>query len=132
MRPLETIRLSQKERDHLVSLKRRTKIDQWNIICRWAFCLSLKNPEPPAVTNITSDSSVEMTWQTFGGDCEALYAALLKLRCRADRLDHTSNDVLAKQFRLHLQRGIGYLVGDANSKHLRDFLRHHILESTDV
>ena len=132
MRPLETIRLSEKERDRLLTLKRRTRIDQWNVICRWAFCLSLRNPEPPTETAITSNSSLEMTWQTFGGDCEGLYLALLKLRCRADHLDQTSNALLAKQFRLHLQRGLGYLVADKHSKHLRDFLHHHVLKATDA
>jgi DNA sulfur modification protein DndE len=131
MRPLETIRLSQKERDRLLTLKRRTKIDHWNVICRWAFCLSLKNPEPPTDMAIASDSSVEMTWQTFGGDCEGLYLALLKLRCCTDQLDQTSNAVLAKQFRLHLQRGLGYLFADKRSKHLRDFLHHHVLKAAD-
>ena len=131
MRPLETIRLSEKEKDHLTTLKRRTKIKQWNILCRWAFCVSLKSPEPPAVTEIKSDSTVEMTWHTFGGDYEGVYCALLVLRCRADGLAYTSNDVLAKQFRLHLQRGINYLVGDPHTRHLRDFLHHHILSTID-
>jgi len=44
----------------------------------------------------------------FGGECHELYLALLKERCAGDGLG-TSDEVLGRQFRLHLHRGIGYL-----------------------
>jgi DNA sulfur modification protein DndE len=49
-----------------------------------------------------------MTWQVFGGDAQELYIALLKERCLRDGLG-TSEEVLSRQFRLHLHRGISYL-----------------------
>jgi DNA sulfur modification protein DndE len=49
-----------------------------------------------------------MTWQVFGGEAQELYLALLKERCQRDGLG-TSEEVLARQFRLHLHRGISYL-----------------------
>ena len=39
--PIERVRISQTAEDRLVKLKRSTKIKQWNILCRWAFCRSL-------------------------------------------------------------------------------------------
>jgi DNA sulfur modification protein DndE len=44
----------------------------------------------------------------FAGDAHELYLALLNERCEANGLG-TSDQVLARQFRLHLHRGIGYL-----------------------
>jgi DNA sulfur modification protein DndE len=74
----------------------------------WAFCLSLKQSPPPTPIEVPADSNVEMTWQVFGGEAQELYLALLKERCVRDGLG-TADDVLSRQFRLHLHRGISYL-----------------------
>lgn len=109
--PFERIRLSQRARDQLVTLKRRTGIRHWNVLCRWAFCRSLAEPSVPPSANIPADSNVEMTWQVFGGSNAEVYAALLRYRCVLDGLG-TEPATLNTQFRLHLHRGIGYLVAD--------------------
>ena len=105
---IKQVRLSGQAKDQLIRLKTRTGITQWNILCRWAFCLSLKQPTPLTPIDVPEDSNVEMTWQVFGGEAQELYLALLKERCERDGLG-TSDDVLLRQFRLHLHRGIGYL-----------------------
>ncbi|MGB0070530.1 MAG: DNA sulfur modification protein DndE [Isosphaeraceae bacterium] len=105
---IKQIRLSAQAREQLIRLKTRTGITQWNILCRWAFCLSLQQATPPTPIEIPADSNVEMEWQVFGGEAHELYMALLKERCVVDGLG-TSEEVLARQFRLHLHRGIGYL-----------------------
>lgn len=112
---IEHIRLSQQAKDQLVKLKRLTGIQNWNVVCRWAFCISLAEPSIPSPAKIPADSSVEMTWKVFGGAHHEIYHALLKERCHADGLG-TSNEILATQFRLHLHRGIGYLVADRQFK----------------
>jgi len=109
--PPEHIRLSQPARDQLITLKRRTKIPHWNVLCRWAFCRSLAEPAPPPATRLPADSNVEMTWKVFAGAHGDELWALLRYRCHADGLP-LDEDTLAAQFRLHLHRGIGYLVGD--------------------
>src|ERR671936_274809 len=65
---LKQIRLSAQAREQLIRLKTRTTIPQWNILCRWAFCLSLRQPAPPTPVEIPADSNVEMTWQVFDGE----------------------------------------------------------------
>ena len=75
---IENIKLSQKERDSLIKLKRVTKIPNWNTLCRWAFCLSLRDKTPPRQEHIPADSTLEMTWRTFGGEYAGIYMALLK------------------------------------------------------
>jgi DNA sulfur modification protein DndE len=118
--PLERIKLSQAAKDQLVKLKRVTKIDQWNILCRWALCRSLAEPSPPSPVAIPTDSNLEMTWQVFGGSIADLLLVALKQRCHSDGLG-TDQEILSTQFRLHLHRGIGYLAGDPSIKNISDF-----------
>lgn len=111
---IDAVRLSQPARDRLVWLKRTTGITQWNVLCRWALLLSLKDPSTPLVKEVVTDSNVEMTWKTFAGAQGDIYLALLKQRCVADGEELTEENV-AKTLVVHLHRGIGYLGGE---KHL--------------
>jgi DNA sulfur modification protein DndE len=111
---IEHIHLSQQAKDRLIRLKTRTGIQQWNILCRWAFCLSLAEKSIPAPAKIIADSNVEMTWKVFGGQYDDIYLALLKERCYKDGLGTTS-ETLMEQFKLHLHRGIGYLFAGSYS-----------------
>ena len=118
---IKQIRLSSQAKDQLIRLKTRTGISQWNIICRWAFCLSLQEPTPPTPVNIPADSNVEMSWHVFGGEYQEVYLALLKERCQQDGLD-TSPDTLNRQFRLHLHRGISYLATPHKIRSISDLV----------
>lgn len=119
---IKQVRLSGQAKDQLVRLKTKTGIQQWNILCRWAFCLSLKQPTPPTPIEVAADSNVEMTWQVFGGEAQDLYLALLKERCHREGLG-TSDEVLQRQFRLHLHRGISYLATPHAIKSIADLVR---------
>ena len=118
----ETIRISKQARDQLVRLKRLTRVGQWNILCRWAFCLSLAEPSPPRIQRIPADGNVEMSWRTFAGHHESIYLALVCQRCRLDGVQINEKTV-AEQFRLHLHRGIGYLAGDPQVKSIAGLVR---------
>ncbi|NES25809.1 MAG: DNA sulfur modification protein DndE [Symploca sp. SIO3E6] len=119
--PIDRIKLSQSAKEQLTKLKRYTKIDQWNILCRWAFCCSLAEPTSPSPVPIPADSNVELTWRTFGGDIADILLIALKQRCHNDGLG-CEPETLATQFRLHLHRGIGYLAGDPNIKKIEDLI----------
>lgn len=108
---LETIRISKQARDQLVTLKRRTGIPNWNTLCRWAFCLSMAEGTPPRRIKILADSPVEMTWRTFAGHLDEPFLAVLRFEVHSLGLPLT-DDMLGEQCRLHIHRGIGYLVGD--------------------
>jgi DNA sulfur modification protein DndE len=123
--PLENIRVSQQARDQLITLKRRTGITQWNTLCRWAFCRSLAEPTPPPAAKHPADSNVEMTWRTFAGQHGDLYWSLLRQRCHTDGLP-LDEETLAQQFRVHLHRGIGYLVGDRNMRTITDLIDYAV------
>lgn len=119
--PLERFKLSQTAKDRLIKLKRYTKIDQWNILCRWALCRSLAEPTLPSPVPLPADSNVELTWRVFGGELSDFLLLALKQRCHNDGLG-TDKETLATQFRLHLHRGIGYLAGDPNLKTIENLI----------
>jgi DNA sulfur modification protein DndE len=120
--PTNRIVLSQTAKEQLTKLKRITKIDQWNILCRWAFCRSLAEPTIPSPVPIPADSNVEMNWRVFGGELSDILVIALKQRCHNDGLG-TDKETLASQFRLHLHRGIGYLAGEQNMKKIEDLIQ---------
>jgi DNA sulfur modification protein DndE len=125
---IETIRLSQQANEQLSRLKRVTSIEHWNILCRWAFCVSLTDPTPPSVIRIPADSTVEMTWKVFGGQYHDVYLALLRQRCHEDGLDG-SDETLTSQLRLHLHRGIGHLATDRDLRSIAALLSKAISQS---
>ena len=108
---LEHIRVSSQAKEQLVRLKRYTGIKHWNVLCRWALCRSLAEPAKPPTVKLALDSNVEMSWRTFSGELGDMLWALLRMRCHNDGLP-LDEETLATQLRLHLHRGIGYLVGD--------------------
>jgi DNA sulfur modification protein DndE len=116
---IKQVRVSTQAKEQLIRLKTRTGIAHWNVLCRWAFCLSLRQPSPPAALDGAADSNVEMSWAVFGGDAQEIYLALLKERCERDGLG-SSDEVLARQFRLHLHRGIGYLAAPQAIRSIAD------------
>lgn len=119
---IKQIRLSSQAKEQLIRLKTRTGIPQWNILCRWGFCLSLAEPTPPTPIEIPADSNVEMSWPVFGGEYHELYLALLKERCVLDGLP-TDPETLNRQFRLHLHRGISYLATPNKIRGVADLVR---------
>ena len=102
--------VSEKGRQQLINLKRRTGIQNWNVLCRWAFCLSLAESAVLPEEDIRADSSVEMTWRTFSGGRDEAYWALLLMRAHKDGIPRTP-EALAEYFKLHLHRGLSYLNG---------------------
>ena len=118
--PIERVRLSATAEDQLIKLKRNTKIKQWNILCRWAFCRSLAEPSVPSPVPIKTDS-IEIAWSVFGGEIADLLLIALKQRCYQDGLAE-DRETLKQQFTLHLHRGIGYLAGDDRVKQIEDLV----------
>jgi len=119
---IETVRLSEKAKNQLMSLKRRTGIQNWNILCRWAFCLSLSEPSIPPKEKLQTDSSIEMTWRVFGGIHADVYLALLTQRCKQAGLPLTPR-ILNEQLKLHLHRGISYLANDNKTTNISMLLK---------
>lgn len=118
---VKQVRLSQKSKDQLARLKSRTGIKNWNVLCRWALCYSLREETIPTDIDIIADSNLEMSWYTFGGEYYELFEALIKAWCIEMNIEPT-NDNLVKYFRLNLERGISYLSGTKFIMSIEDLL----------
>ena len=70
---LKQVRLSSQAKDQLIRLKTKTGVQQWNVLCRWALCLSLRQANPPTPSEMAADGNIEMTWQVFGGEAQEVY-----------------------------------------------------------
>lgn len=112
---IDHIRISQQAKEQLIKLKRVTGVQQWNVLCRWALCVSLAERSVPPAVKIPADSNVEMTWKVFGGRYSDVYLVLLKERCILDG-HGTDPETLIQQLRLHLHRGIAYLSANRSLK----------------
>lgn len=118
---IKQIKLSNQSKDKLSRLKGKTGIKNWNILCRWALCYSLKEDSIPTDIQIIQDSNLEMSWYTFGGEDSDLYEALIVAWCKSKKLP-LDNETISKYFKLHLERGISYLSGTNFIKNLDDLL----------
>ena len=107
---IETVKVSDKARQQLINIKKRTGIQNWNVLCRWAFATSLAEDSKVLDENIIANSAVEMTWKTFTGGHEKLYIALLLTKAKKDNWA-TDIESINTYFKLHLHRGISYLNG---------------------
>jgi DNA sulfur modification protein DndE len=117
--PVETVRISQQGRDQLMKLKRATGIEHWNTICRWALCVSLREPTIPSrAISGGSDGGIEIPWKIFAGDQADVLAAMILMRARADLPDDSDGQALANYFRDHVHRGLGYLASGKETSSL--------------
>jgi DNA sulfur modification protein DndE len=104
---IDNLRLGQQSRDQLIRLKRLTGIDNWNVLCRWAMCLSLADRNPPPRSK-SGGEAVEISWKTLAGEQSDIYLALLIHRAR-DEAQPVTREGLSELVRLHVTRGIGLL-----------------------
>lgn len=118
---VETIRLIETDRDLLNRIKRSSGIKNWNVLCRWAFCLSLQDPGPTSVDPTGNWSNVEMSWKVFGGQHADVYWAALQIRAHEDSIPNT-HDELEREFHRHLHRGIGMLANLSNRPTVKEII----------
>lgn len=116
--PVETVRVSQRGKEILIRLKRKTGIEHWNVLCRWALMHSLANPTRPPKPPPDEESNVEMKWQTFGGAHSDLCTLLLRA-CALRDFGATGNTDLGEYLKAHLERG---LTAIQNRRDLADFI----------
>lgn len=106
---IDSIKLSEKQKQQLTRLKSKTGVDNWNVLCRWALCMSLAEKSAPPFEDISSDSNVEMSWKVFAGEYADVYAAVLRQIYEKQKAQY-EGVLFADFFKLHINRGISYLV----------------------
>lgn len=106
---IDRVRLSAAARQQLITLKRRTGIEHYNVICRHALCASLANPSPVPSEKHQMSGGIEIDWKVFAGTAEDTYLNLLVIRTLAD-FGSASPDQVRDQLAAHVHRGLAYLV----------------------
>jgi DNA sulfur modification protein DndE len=111
---IDRVKLTAAAKQQLITLKRRTGIEHYNVIGRHALCASLANKTKVADEALQFSGGLEIDWKTFAGDAEATFTNLLVLRALADERD-VGPSALRKVLHAHLHRGLGYLSSDPES-----------------
>lgn len=119
--PIDTIRISKQGRDQLIKLRRQTGIEHWNVLCRWAFCVSIRERSTPPPITQKLEGGVEMTWKVFSGEMGEFFSALTWQKVQHDGFANSSEGA-AMCLRAHLHRGLSYLASGKETKSLSDFV----------
>ena len=91
---MDTVRISQDQKNKLLRIRKNTGLKNWNVICRWALCYSLAEDSEPVTYIKGGKTGIEMDWDTFAGkDAKIVYDTLLS---------YLGED----RFYSHIQRGI--------------------------
>lgn len=99
---LTRISVSEEIDNRLRYLKGKTGLTP-NLLCRFGFCLSLKEPGIPKLSDYGDNTAREFNRYTLTGQWDSLFIALLKERCHNDGLPEAE---LEDQFRAHIKRGV--------------------------
>ena len=73
---IDNLKTSTNLKNFLTRIKTNTGIANWNVICRWAFCLSLKQTSLPREVDEKLDG-VEIDYDILVGKNKTIYTQLL-------------------------------------------------------
>jgi len=112
-------------------VRRQTGIENWNVLCRWAFCASVREElPPPSLVSQKFDGGVEMTWKVFAGEQSEIFKAVTIIKAIKDNFPLTQEGI-ANCFRAHLHRGLGYLASGKDTKSIATFVARWIAFDTE-
>ena len=104
---LEALKTTTNIKNVLSSIKRVTGIEYWNVICRWALCISLKQKSLPRLVEEKLDG-VEIDYDVFVGKNNSIYTQLLINNLIKHNIEVTKSNVY-KYLYAHVNRGVSIL-----------------------
>ena len=104
---LDTVRSTSNVKNTLVRLKQLTGIETWNVSCRWAFCLSIKQENLPREIQETLDG-LEIDYEIFAGKNKDIYTQLLVNNLLRFKVEVNKRN-LSKYLYAHINRGVNIL-----------------------
>ena len=111
---IDRVKISAAGKQQLSTLKRRTGIEHYNVICRHALCASLANATKVPPEALQYSGGLEIDWKTFAGEAESTLTNLLIARAIAEE-GGSSPVYLRNILQSHVHRGLSYLMSDPNS-----------------
>ena len=104
---IDLLRTSANVRNSLTRIKTITGIPNWNIICRWAFCLSLKQTSLPREVDEKLDG-IEIDYDTLVGKNKSIYTQLLINNFISHKVEIDKKN-LTKYLYAHVNRGVNII-----------------------
>ncbi len=111
---IERVKLSAAAKQQLSTLKKKTGIEHYNVICRHALCVSLANESKVPDENIQFAGGLEIDWKVFAGESDDTLLNVLISRALIDDGDSSPANV-RKTLTGHLHRGLGYLASKSGT-----------------
>ena len=104
---IDILRTSSNVKSSLTRIKTITGISNWNIICRWALCLSLKQTSLPREVEEKLDG-VEIDYDTLVGKNKSIYTQLLINNLLTHNVTVDKKN-LTKYLHAHVNRGVNII-----------------------
>lgn len=104
---LDTVRTTLGVKSTLGKLKYSTGIETWNVLCRWAFCLSIKQENLPREIEEILDG-VEIDYEVFAGKHKDIYTQLLINNLLKFKIEVNKRN-LSKYLYAHINRGVNIM-----------------------
>jgi|TARA_B100001540_G_scaffold280715_1_gene270270 DNA sulfur modification protein DndE len=104
---IDILRTSMNVKNSLTRIKSITGISNWNILCRWAFCLSVKQTSLPREVEEKLDG-IEIDYDTLVGKNKSIYTQLL-INNLVSHKEEINKKNLTKYLNAHVNRGVNII-----------------------
>ena len=104
---IDILRTSMNVKNSLTRIKSITGIPNWNILCRWAFCLSVKQTSLPREVEEKLDG-IEIDYDTLVGKNKSIYTQLL-INNLVSHKEGINKKNLTKYLNAHVNRGVNII-----------------------
>ena len=104
---IDQLRTSASIKNLLTRIKGITSIQNWNVLCRWGFCFSIKQSTLPRMVDEKLDG-VEIDYDVLVGKNKIIYTQLLINNLRKNNIE-INKENLTKYLYAHVNRGVNIL-----------------------
>ena len=104
---IDQLRTSTSLKNLLTRIKSITSIQNWNVLCRWGFCFSIKQSTLPRMVDEKLDG-VEIDYDVLVGKNKIIYTQLLINNLRKNNIE-INKENLTKYLYAHVNRGINII-----------------------
>ena len=104
---IDQLRTSASLKNLLTRIKGITSIQNWNVLCRWGFCFSIKQSTLPRMVDEKLDG-VEIDYDVLVGKNKIIYTQLLINNLRKNNIE-INKENLTKYLYAHVNRGINII-----------------------
>ena len=104
---IDQLRTSTSLKNLLTRIKGITSIQNWNVLCRWGFCFSIKQSTLPRMVDEKLDG-VEIDYDVLVGKNKIIYTQLLINNLRKNNIE-INKENLTKYLYAHVNRGVSIL-----------------------